>query len=56
MHKALNRRLDALEQQHEPEARLPTVVADNTPQAELDVMRAADIEVYRLREFVEIAV
>lgn len=58
MIRTLLRRTAAIEQQHDPDTGrlLPTVVDDDTPQAEIDAMRAAGADVYRLCEFVEIAI
>lgn len=58
MNRNLLRRVTAIEQQREPDdgRLLPIVVDDDAPQSEIDAMRASGVEVYRLREFVEIAV
>lgn len=53
----LHRRLQALEGTKDSHARaLPTVLPDDTPEADLDRLRAAGREVYRLSDAVELFV
>lgn len=54
MNKTLEARLQALETQDSDPAKLaPTVVADDTPEAEIARLRRRGLEVYRWADFVE---
>ena len=54
---ALHRRLQALETRDSDDAKpLPDVVADDTPDAELERLRRAGREVYRMSDAVELFV
>lgn len=55
--KALVTRLDKLERPYKPiEGQLPDVVPDDTPEADIEALRAGGREVYRMGEFVEHAI
>jgi hypothetical protein len=50
---SLESRLQTLEQKPDTQALLPTIVADDTTEAELEAMRARGIDAHRMRDAVE---